>query len=115
MYYSNSDAAPKSNGTATFEIFNLTDIISLWHLNESSGTLYDSTPNNHDGTNHGAEYMQNAKVDGGYDLTPNDYISINDDTGRLQVFYGMPFTGNYRRDGSLNAASLLRQLFPCLT
>ena len=56
------------------------------HLQESLGSLLDSTSNDNDGTNNGATYNASAKIDGGYDFddSTEDYIDCG--TGNSLVF-----------------------------
>ena len=52
------------------------------HLNEETGTLFDSTSNNNDGTNDNATFNSSAKIDGAYDF---DGISSNIDLGTFDI------------------------------
>ena len=74
MYYGSSETGSQENPLDVWD----QSFLGIWHFNQSSGPLFDSTSNNYDATNHGAEYFAGAKADGGYDFTPNDYISVAD-------------------------------------
>jgi hypothetical protein len=74
MYYGNPDCGNQQNVAGTWD----SSYKIVQHLNESSGTLYDSTSNDNDGTNNGpATYNDSAKIDGGYDFDGDeDYIEV---------------------------------------
>jgi len=74
LYYGNTSCSSQENITDTWN----SNYLGIWHLNQSMGLLNDSSANDNNATNHGAVYLPEAKVDGGYDLTPSDYISVND-------------------------------------
>ena len=76
MYYGNSGCSSQENITGVWDA----NYTMVQHLNESSGTLFDSTNNDNDGYNIGAEYTATAKIAGGYDFadTQKDYINISD-------------------------------------
>ncbi len=46
MYYNNSGSSSQQNATGVWD----SNYIAVWHLNETSGTHYDSTSNNEDST-----------------------------------------------------------------
>jgi hypothetical protein len=77
MYYGNSSCSSQENITGVWD----TNYSMVQHLNESSGTLFDSTNNDNDGTNNGAEYTATAKIAGGYDFVDQqkDQIVVADD------------------------------------
>jgi len=55
----------------------MSDNILLYHLNESSGIITDSSGNSNDGTNNGATYGVSGKLDDGMSFDGvNDYIAI---------------------------------------
>jgi len=61
MYYGNPDALNQENSAGVWS----NGYVAVWHLDETSGTVYDSTANNYDGTPYGG-VTQDAvgKVDG---------------------------------------------------
>jgi len=75
MYYGNPTCSNQQNITATWD----SNFKTVQHLNESTGTLYDSTSNDNDGTNNGATYNSSGKINGSYDFDGNDNITINSD------------------------------------
>jgi hypothetical protein len=76
MYYGNSGCSSQENIPGTWD----SNYVMVQHLNESSGTLYDSTSNDNDGTNNGATFTSSAKIDGAYDFdsSEGDYISVSE-------------------------------------
>jgi hypothetical protein len=76
MYYGNPTCTNQWNITQTWE----SDYIMVQHLNESSGSLQDSTINEIDGTNNGATYNSTGKIEGGYDFDGNDNITATDNS-----------------------------------
>jgi hypothetical protein len=75
MYYNNSVCSSQENIAGTWD----SNYMMVQHLNESSGTLYDSTSNGNNGTNNDATYNASSKIDGGYDFDGNnDYINVSD-------------------------------------
>ena len=70
MYYGNPDCSSQQNITGTWD----SNYIMVQHLEESLGTIYDSTSNDNDGTNSGASANSSSKIDGGYNFGGNDYI-----------------------------------------
>ncbi len=78
MYYNNIAASYNQSPEGTFN----ENYVGVWNLNETSGTHYDSTSNNNDGTpNIGGSGTQDAigKIDGAdyFDGT-DDYIVVGD-------------------------------------
>ena len=73
MYYGNPDCGNQQDVTATWD----SNYVLIQHLNETAGTLYDSTSNNNDGINNGADYNASSKIDGGYDFDGSDYVLCN--------------------------------------
>jgi len=76
MYYNNPVATDNQQPTNMWNA----DYMMVHHLNETSGTHYDSTSNNNDGTPYN-EVTQDAlgKIDGGDSFDgSNDYISVAD-------------------------------------
>jgi len=74
MYYGNAEAGSQQNAEAVWDA----DYMMVQHLEEVSGTLYDSTSNNNDGTAQNG-VVQNAvgKVNGADDFDgSNDYINV---------------------------------------
>jgi len=76
MYYGNPTCSNQQNVTDTWD----SNFKMVQHLNESSGTLLDSTSNNNDGTNTGATYNTSSQIDGGYDFDGNDDINTGNDS-----------------------------------
>ena len=68
------------------------DLSAYYKLNEASGTIFDSTDNNHDGTYNGALYSQTGIINDaiGFDGT-NDFIdlspSVDFENGRAVVMW----------------------------
>jgi MSHA biogenesis protein MshQ len=71
MYYGNSTCDNQQNPTGVWD----NDYVMVQHLNESSGTLYDSTTYDNDATNNGCDYGTGF-IDGAYTLidTGADYL-----------------------------------------
>jgi len=74
MYYGNPSATDAQNPTGVWS----NNFTAVWHFNESSGTIYDSTSNNYDLTNNGATYIKNADgLGGAYSFDGiNDYLQV---------------------------------------
>ncbi|UCE74637.1 MAG: DUF2341 domain-containing protein, partial [Methanomassiliicoccales archaeon] len=73
MYYNNSDASYAQDIEGTYD----SNFSAVWHLNETSGTHFDATANDNDGTPQGG-VVQNSggKVDGADDFNgTTDYIN----------------------------------------
>ncbi len=68
MYYNNSDVSNQEDITGTWD----SNYAMVQHLNESSGTLFDSSSNNNDGSVTGASANSSSKIDGGYDFDGSD-------------------------------------------
>jgi len=76
MYYGNSGCSSQQDVSGVWD----SSYLIVQHLNETSGTHYDSTSNDNDGTNSGSTQDYTGKVDGansfdGYD----DYIGCGND------------------------------------
>ncbi|VVB59257.1 Concanavalin A-like lectin/glucanases superfamily protein [uncultured archaeon] len=74
LYYGNSICSSQQKVAATWD----SHYVIVHHLEEKSGTIYDSTQYNNDGTSYG-EMNRSApgKIDGGYYFDQmNDYIDI---------------------------------------
>ena len=88
MYYGNPSCSNQQNVTGTWgENYNMAQ-----HLNQSSGTLFDSTSNNNDGTNNGATYNSSSKIDGGYDFDGTDNITVGS-SDSLNITNGITLEG----------------------
>ena len=73
MYYGNSACGSQENIEGTWN----SNYVMVQHLNEPSGTLFDSTSNSNDGTNSGATFTSSSKIDGAYDFDgTNDHIDV---------------------------------------
>jgi hypothetical protein len=75
MYYDNPAAPNILDPSGTYN----SDYIGVWHLNETSGLLYDATSNDNDGTPNGGTIQGIiGRIDGatGYDGL-DDYVDIN--------------------------------------
>jgi hypothetical protein len=77
MYYGYSSAPDVQDIPGTYD----TNFTAVWHLNESSGTLYDSTSNDLDGSQSGGvTYGTTGQVDGAVFFDGNDdRVSVSDD------------------------------------
>ena len=75
IYYGNSGATDGQNAAGVWD----SNYMGVWHLSETSGTIYDSTSNNNDGTNYGAIPVK-GMIGGAYDFEADDgdYIEIPD-------------------------------------
>ena len=73
MYYGNPSATNQENPTGVWD----SNYVMVQHLEETSGTLYDSTSSANDGTNTGAVFSSSGKMDGAYDFNGNDHISVD--------------------------------------
>ena len=78
MYYGNSNCGNQENIENTWD----SNYVMVQHLNEQTGTLFDSTANNNDGTNDNATFDSSAKIDGAYDF---DGIDNNIDVGTFDI------------------------------
>ena len=74
MYYNNSVASDNQNPTGVWD----SNFTAVWHLNETSGTVFDSTSNNHDSSSViGVTQDATGKIDGGDSFDgSSDYIDI---------------------------------------
>ncbi|MHA2398490.1 MAG: DUF2341 domain-containing protein [Promethearchaeota archaeon] len=72
MYYGNSTMSPQENPTGVWDA----NYVGVWHLSENpSGTIYDSTSYNNDGTSNGNVDQVNGIIDGSLNFNgANDYI-----------------------------------------
>jgi hypothetical protein len=80
MYYGNSAAANVLDSEGTYDI----NYTGIWHLNESSGTPYDATSYDNDGTLYNAVTQNvSGRIDGAIDISgtsdPEDYIDCGND------------------------------------
>ncbi len=73
MYYGNSTMESQENPLGVWD----DNYVGVWHLSEdSSGTIYDSTSNNNDGTSVGDVDQVGGKIDGSLSFHgANDYIN----------------------------------------
>jgi hypothetical protein len=76
VYYSNPDAADQQDPTGVWT----NGYAGVWHLNESSGTRYDSTSNNNDLTDWNTVARGAGQMAGGADFvrTNSEYLYITD-------------------------------------
>jgi len=76
MYYGNSGCSSQQSTSGVWD----GNYLGVWHLNESSGTILDSTSNGKSGTLTGATYSATGKISNAisFDGT-NDYIDITID------------------------------------
>jgi len=73
MYYGNAGAANQENVTGTWD----SNFMMVQHLSETSGTHFDSTANDNDGTASGAVQGVLGKIDGADDFDgANDYVEV---------------------------------------
>ena len=78
MYYGNGSATNQQSVTATWD----DDFVMVQHLQETSGTHFDSTSQNNDGTpQNGVVQTATGKIDGAdqFDMV-DDYVSVPDST-----------------------------------
>jgi hypothetical protein len=74
MYYGNDSVGDGQNITDVWD----NSYTGVWHLNESSAPINDSTSANNDVTNDGAAYSSSGKIAGAYDFTGNgDNVEAN--------------------------------------
>ncbi|GAF73687.1 unnamed protein product, partial [marine sediment metagenome] len=76
MYYRNPGVPSQQDPDMVWN----NNYVMVQHLEESSGTLFDSTSYGNDGTNTGATYNPASRIDGGYDFddTNSEYIDVDD-------------------------------------
>ncbi|MHA2279002.1 MAG: DUF2341 domain-containing protein, partial [Candidatus Kariarchaeaceae archaeon] len=79
MYFGNSDVSAQVNPLAVWD----SNYMGVWHLNDDpTGTIYDSTVNNNDGSSGGSMTQSDkvpAKINEGIDFDgSNDYIAFPD-------------------------------------
>jgi hypothetical protein len=73
MYYGNAGASSQENVAGVWD----SNFMMVQHLSETSGTHYDSTANDNDGTASGATQGVTGKIDGADDFDgTNDEVSI---------------------------------------
>ncbi|MBN2066575.1 MAG: DUF2341 domain-containing protein, partial [Candidatus Thermoplasmatota archaeon] len=75
MYYGNAVCGDQQNISGTWD----ENYMMVHHLNETAGTVYDSTSYGNDATNNGAVYNSSAKIDGGYDFADSGNINCGND------------------------------------
>ncbi len=87
-YTSESGLAHKNRGSIAFKVegsrisCSESDIKAEWHLDESSGTVIDSSPCNNNGNNFGATQGTAGKIGNAYSFNGNDnYVSIPNSNG----------------------------------
>ena len=74
MYYNNSGASDAQSPSNVWS----NNFTAVWHFNESSGVVVDSTGNGYNLTNNGATYVQNGHIGGGYNYDGiNDYMNVS--------------------------------------
>ena len=76
MYYGKSGVAADPSSTSTWN----TNYQMVQHLQETTGTHYDSTNHGMDGTNNGSTQDAAGMVDGANSFDGSAYITITDDT-----------------------------------
>jgi len=87
MYYGNLGASNQENPTGVWD----SHYVLVQHLEETSGTHYDSTSNNNDGTYYGSKQDATGKIDGADEFdgvkggSVNDYVDIGTDSS-LDVY-----------------------------
>ncbi len=73
IYYGNENSENQENIEDTWD----SNFVMVQHLNEQTGTVFDSTSNDNDGIVNGSTYNSTAKIDGAYDFDgTDDYIDI---------------------------------------
>ncbi len=102
MYYGNSGASNQENATSVWD----SNYAGIWHMNETTGTVFDSTAYDNDATNSGAVSID-GKIGNAYDFeySDSDCMNINtsvslDITGNLTIeaWVNMEaFTNDYAR------------------
>ena len=73
MYYGNNSASDRQNAA---DVWN-SSYSGVWHLNQNSIIVKDSTATGNDCTNNGATYTSTGKIDGAYDFNnpnPDGYV-----------------------------------------
>ncbi|MHA2284104.1 MAG: DUF2341 domain-containing protein, partial [Promethearchaeota archaeon] len=106
MYYGNSTMSAQENPTGVWD----DNYIGVWHLAEDpTGTVYDSTSNNNNGTSYGS--MNSAdqvsgKIDGSLEFDgDNDYIDCDNDSS-------LDITGDITIEFWVNGESFSNDLDP---
>lgn len=74
MYYNNSGASSQENINDVWD----SNYVMVQHLNETSGTHYDSTSYGSNGTNVGSTQDATGMVDGANSFVDANYITLND-------------------------------------
>jgi hypothetical protein len=95
MYYGNNGTSDGQNISDVWD----NNYTGVWHLNESSGAINDSTSNNNDGTNNGAVYSSSGKIAGAHDFNGNgDVVEASsytyDFTGELTLEAWFKYSGS---------------------
>ena len=90
MYYGNSGAADIRSSEGTYN----SNYVGVWHLNETSGTHYDSTSNNYDGIPNGGIDQNAVGVIGGADAFDgvDDMIDLPDN---FDLFGNVPVSVSF--------------------
>ncbi|MFX1427848.1 MAG: DUF2341 domain-containing protein, partial [Promethearchaeota archaeon] len=83
MYYGNSTMDSQENNFGVWD----SNFIGVWHLNEPSGPVMDSTLNRYNGVVTGASSTSSAIIDGGYEFvrSETDYIEMLGTGDKLQL------------------------------
>lgn len=124
MYYGNASAADQSTIDSVWS----NNFAGVWHLNEASGTIYDATSNNKDGSSSGGvTYGAAGKVDSAITLNGTDgYINfptfgdlqppctitawVYPTADTLQVFVGTsPYSVSLSREATAGGGRLISQ------
>jgi hypothetical protein len=106
MYYGNSTMESQENPMGVW----ISGYIGVWHLSEDpTGTIYDSTLNNNDGTTYGSmssEDQVSGKIDGSLEFDgDDDYIDCGNDNS-------LDITGDITIEFWVNGVSFFNDLDP---
>ncbi|MBN2042345.1 MAG: DUF2341 domain-containing protein, partial [Candidatus Aenigmarchaeota archaeon] len=94
MYYGNSSVDSEENETGVWD----SSFVMVQHLNETSGTHYDSTSNDNDGTSVSTTQDAEGKVDGANNFTGDtSYVDCGDDS-TLDVVGDISIEGWFNAD-----------------
>lgn len=96
MYYGNTSASDGQNASGVWN----SDFLGVWHMNETSGTSYDSTSNSIDLTpRNSVTQSETGIIDGGDDFTGNG-DALHNTSVNFSLNSTLSLEGWFKRSGS---------------
>ncbi|MFX1464774.1 MAG: DUF2341 domain-containing protein, partial [Promethearchaeota archaeon] len=110
LYYGNATMSPRENPEGVWN----TNYLGVWHLSEEpTGTIYDSTSNNHDGTPQGSMNSTDqidGQIDGSIDFDgSDDYIDMG---SSIDIASSSFSVSTWAKRGSSTSADIIFQQGP---